>query len=56
MNDTRAIVNEIMGWIWNILLFVTITYYVFERDQSGWWYLLVLAFGAGRRNKAKEEE
>lgn len=38
----RGIINEILGWVWNFALWGTIAYYVFERGQSGWWFLLAV--------------
>ena len=56
LNKTREIINEILGWAWNFTLLAGITYYVFERDQSGWWYALFFLLHASSRESRKKND
>lgn len=53
-SNAQQIINEILGWTWNFALWGTIAYYVFERGESGWWFLLALVATASGRKHEKE--
>lgn len=50
------LLNEVMGWIWNMFIFGGTAYYVFERGESGWWFLLPIALTASRKSNEDKKD
>ena len=41
----------VCSMLWNVLIFCTFMYLVFERGHSGWWFLLMIACSSGNRSE-----
>ena len=50
----KNVVNELMGWIWNMFIFAGTAYVVFGMGESGWWFALPICLIASRSDKDKE--
>lgn len=49
--------DNIIGFLWALLVFGTFTYLIFWREASGWWYLLAgaLSYTSVWHEKIEEE-